>query len=472
MNPQNTYLLRVLRRPALIQLAAGVAVIAMVSMLGLSHGKAADLQPQIDPLAKQLIDDDQAVGFVVGIFAEGREHIFAYGESEKGSGKLPDSKTLYEIGSSTKPFTALLLADAIQAGQMKLEDPVQKFLPKQVTMPEFETQPITLEGLATHTSGLPRLPDNMKFADPTNPYADYTVDQMYAFLNGHKLPRAAGTYEYSNLGMGLLGHVLARQAKKPYEQLVVDQICTPLKMNDTRITLNENQLQRLALGYNAALQPEKNWDLPTLAGAGALRSTVDDMLKFVQANLANDETPLSKAMQLSHEKRHTMPDGLAIALGWHIAKDQQTIWHNGMTGGYSSWVSFVPSHNVGVIILSNTATQQIATLGEQITRIACGDKVVAVPSRKEIDVDRTTLDSYTGSYAIVPQFVLNVTVEDGKLMVQATGQPKIPVFAESKTKFFYKIVNAHITFVPDEKGAISKLILHQNGRDMEAARTK
>ena len=460
-------------RRAFLQRGACSIIVAYASLLGMSAiSTAADLKSQVDPLAKQLIEEDKAVGFVIGIFADGKEQVFAYGKTEKGSEKVPDNKTVFEIGSVTKTFTGILLAEAIQAGKMKLDDPVQNCLPEKVTMPEFEKHSVTLEHLVTHTSGFASLPDNIKPADPGNPYADYTVDQLYAFLNGHTPPRAPGKYEYCNVGMGLLGHLLALQAKKSYEQLVVDKICDPLKMSDTRITLNEDQKKRLAPGYNAELKPEKNWDIPTLAGAGALRSTVDDMLKYVKANLAKADTPLSKAMQLSHEKRHTMPDGLAIALGWHIARDNMTVWHNGMTGGYSSWVSIVPSYNVGVVVLANTATMQTTELGEKLTRVACGQKVEPTPSRKEIEVDRATLDSYAGSYPIVPQFVLTVTVEDGKLMVQATGQPKLPVFAESKTKFFYKIVDAQLTFVPDEKGNVAKLVLHQNGRDMEAPRAK
>jgi serine-type D-Ala-D-Ala carboxypeptidase/endopeptidase len=460
-------------RRAVLQGWACSIIVAYASLLGIpAMAAAADLKSQIDPLAKQLIEEEKAVGFVVGIFADGKEQVFAYGKTEKGSEKVPDNKTVFEIGSVTKTFTGILLAEAIQAGQMKLDDLVQKHLPEKVTMPEFEKQPITLEHLVTHTSGFASLPDNFKPADLGNPYADYKVDQLYAFLNGHKPPRAPGKYEYCNVGMGLLGHLLALDAKKSYEQLVVDEICNPLKMSDTRITLSEDQKKRLAPGYNAELKPEKNWDIPTLAGAGALRSTVDDMLKYVKANLTKEDTPLSKAMQLSHEKRHTMPDGLAIALGWHIARDNMTVWHNGMTGGYSSWVSIVPSYNVGVVVLANTATMHTTELGEKLTRVACGQKVEPTPSRKEIEVDRATLDSYAGSYPIVPQFVLNVTVEDGKLMVQATGQPKLPVFAESKTKFFYKIVDAQITFVPDENGNVAKLVLHQNGRDMEASRAK
>ncbi len=330
--------------------------------------------------------------------------------------------------------------------------------------------PITLEHLATHTSGLPRLPDNLAPADASNPYADYSVAQMYAFLNGHKLRRPPGEYEYSNYGMGLLGQVLARHASTTYEQLLIERIAAPLKMYDTRITLDERRRQRLAPPYSLALQPAKNWDLPTLPGAGAIRSTCHDLLKFIQANLADDEQPRTQALRLAHRARHKMADGQAMGLGWHIARDGVTRWHNGMTGGYHGWLAVAPGRNVGVVVLANTATMRITTFGEQVTRIALGLEVKPPPPHQVVDVAPAVLASYAGSYVHAPDFVPTVTVEDGRLMVQATHQEKLQVFAESTTQFFYKAVDAQITFVPDKDGKVNKLILHQGGRDLQAVR--
>jgi D-alanyl-D-alanine-carboxypeptidase/D-alanyl-D-alanine-endopeptidase len=271
--------------------------------------------------------------------------------------------------------------------------------------------------------------------------------------------------------------VLALREGKTYEQLLTDRIAKPLGLADTSVMLNDSQRQRLAPPYNAALNHEKNWDLPTLVGAGGIRSTGRDLLAFAQANLAADENkaddkPLAKAMRLSHEERHKMEDGLAIGLAWHIARDGVTRWHNGMTGGYHSWVAFVPGKNVATMVLANTATGKITELGEQITRVACGEEIEPPKERKQIDVEEAVLETYVGSYALSPQFVLTVALENGQLMVQATGQQKFPVFAESKTDFFYKVVDAQITFKSDENGKVEKLVLHQNGRDMEATRQK
>ena len=445
----------------------------MVSALFLvspSTGNALDLQAEIDPLAQQLLADEVAVGFVVGIYKDGEEQVITYGETEKGKGAAPDGDTIYEIGSVSKAFTGVLLADLVLRGRVKLDDPYQKYLPAAAKAELKNPTHITFQHLATQTSGLPRLPDNMRPADIANPYADYTFQQMFAFLKEHKLRRPPGEYEYSNLGVGLLGVLLARREKTSYEELLVARIAKPCGMDDTRITLSEQQRQRLAPPYDAALQPAKNWDLPAVAGAGAIRSTTRDMLKFIQANLAADDQPLTKAFRLSHEKRQAIPGGQAIGLGWHIARDGVTRWHNGMSGGYAAWVSVIPARKLGVVVLSNTAAAQITELGEKITRIAAGEKVEPSPTPRTVKVAPEVLKSYQGVYAITPQFALTVTLEKGKLMVQATGQQKFQVYPESEKKFFYKVVNAQLTFVTGKSGKAERLILHQNGIDQVAAR--
>jgi D-alanyl-D-alanine-carboxypeptidase/D-alanyl-D-alanine-endopeptidase len=295
------------------------AVLLALTLLSASSssGQTLDLRPPLDPLARQLLANEVVVGFVVGIYKDGEKQVIGYGETEKGKGVTPDGDTIYEIGSVSKAFTGVLLADLVLCGRVKLEDPLQKYLPATAKTDLKNPTNITFEQLATHTSGLPRLPDNMKPADLANPYADYTLQQMYSFLKEHKLRRGPGEYEYSNFGMGLLGMLLARRETMSYEELLVTRIAKPCGMTDTGISLSKKQRAQLAPPYDAALQATKNWDIPALAGAGAIRSTTNDMLKFIEANLADDDKPLTKAFRLSHVKRHAMPDGLAIGLGWH-----------------------------------------------------------------------------------------------------------------------------------------------------------
>lgn len=453
--------------PRLVVLTALLGIVGLPTRL-----LADDLKSQVDALVQPHVNDKGLVGCVVGIVKDGKSHVFAYGETKKGDGKRPSGATIYEIGSISKAFTGTLLADAVNAGLLKLDDPVQMHVPKSIQVPVKGDTPITLEHLATHTSGLPRLPNNMFPKDFRNPYADYSVKDLYAYLGGYQGSKKPGDYEYSNYGMGLLGHVLAKKQNTTYEQLVLDRIAKPLGMSDTRITLSDDQKEHLAPPYNASLEPDRNWDFPTLAGAGGLRSTVDDMLKLVTAGLAADDQPTTRALQTAFEKRHTMKNGLAIGLAWHITPHRDMRWHNGMTGGYASWVSIIPKCKAGVVVLSNTASDRVDGLGEQLTRLACGIPVTPPEKRVAIKLDPKTLEPYAGNYALSPNFTLTVTVENGSLMVQATGQAKHPVFAESKHDFFYRVVDAQITFVPDENGSVNELVLHQNGLNIKGTREK
>ena len=429
-------------------------------IIGPSSAKPLDLRPQIDPLAKQLLADKVAVGFVVGIYKDGETQVIGYGKSRKGTGISPDGDTIYEIGAASMAFTGVLLADQVERGKVKLDDPMQKYLPKAAKTRLRNPTHITFEHLATHTSGLPRLPDNMQPADLRNPYADYTFQQMYAFLTDHELRRDPGEYELSMYGIGLLGVLLASREGVPYEELLVERIAKPCGMDDTCVELSSKQRRRLARPYDAELQVAKNWDYPGLTGGGGIRSTTNDMLKFIAANLADDDKPLTKALQLSHKKRLDLPGGMAIGLGWHLWPDGMTLFHDGISGGYATWLAVLPSHDLGVVILSNTATGQITELGLKITRLAFEAKADSAPPAQ---VTPELLQSYEGVYAITPQFALTITFEEGNLMVQGTGQPKLELETQSATKFFCNAVDAYLFFVADKSGKAKYVVLHQNG---------
>ncbi|HEX5471819.1 MAG TPA: serine hydrolase [Lacipirellulaceae bacterium] len=435
-------------------------------------GDALDLRQKVDPLAKRLLADKVAVGFVVGVYKNGETQVIGYGEVEQGKGIAPSGNTIYEIGSVSKVFTGVLLADLVDRGRVKLDEPMQTYLSDAAKNQLKNPTHITFEHLATHTSGLPKLPDNMQPADPMNPYADYTFKQMFEFLKEYKLERAPGQYEYSNFGMGLLGVLLSSREKMPYEKLMVERIAKPCGMNDTCVTLSESQHQRLAPPYDSALQPAKNWDMPAFEGTGGIRSTANDMLKFIAANLANDDKPLTKAFRLSQQKRHSIPNGQAIGLAWHIARDGITRWQNGMTGGYATWLAVVPSRKAGVVVLCNTAANQIDGFGEQVTRIACGEHTNQANAPTVVHVKPEVLKKYEGVYAISPQFALTVTLDGDKLMVQGTGQQALPVVAESETKFYCKVIDAYLFFVADKNGKVNYVVLHQNGVNQTATRQK
>ena len=411
----------------------------------------------------------RSVGIVVGVVDEKGARVISFGKPSMDGKQALDGNSIFEIGSVTKVFTATLLADMVERGEVSLNDPISKYLPRTVKTPTRDGKEITLLDLTTQTSGLPRLPTNFAPKNPGNPYADYTVDQLYAFLSSYTLTRGIGEkYEYSNLGVGLLGHILALRAGMDYETLVRKRICEPLKMSDTKISLTPEMQARLVTGHNPALKPVANWDLPTLAGAGALRSSVNDMLKFVAANIGLTKSPLLAAMQRAHQsQRETGQPDLTIALNWHILKkfDSEIVWHNGGTGGYHSFIGFDKKNRRGVVVLSNSAND-IDDIGRHLLVSQYPLARLEPPKEhKAIQIDPKSFDAYAGEYQLAPGFGLVFSREGDKFFMQPTGQNKTEIFAESETDFFLAVADVQITFVKDDKGQVIQAILHQNGRN-------
>jgi CubicO group peptidase (beta-lactamase class C family) len=304
------------------------------------------------------------------------------------------------------------------------------------------------------------MPSNFSPADSSNPFADYTVEQAYEFLDGYRLPREIGAqYEYSNYGAGLLGHILAMRAGVSYEELVIRRIADPLAMPATRITLSPDLVERLAAGHAGSVEVP-NWDIPTLAGAGALRSTARDMLQFLSANLGLMESDLLPAMQATHQPRRSAGSPtMQIGLGWHIRNGSEVVvWHNGGTGGYRSFAGFVSETQTGVVVLTNTS-QSADDIGFHLLDSSVPLREIRIP----VEVTPEILERYVGRYELAPGYVFEVTTESGQLFAELTGQPRFPVYPVSETRFFYTVVEAQITFEVNEAGEATGLVLHQNG---------
>ncbi len=303
-------------------------------------------------------------GIVLGIVDDSGTRVYAAGTSGR-AGLVLDGRTLFEIGSITKVFTAALLVDAIRRDEVRLDEPVRELLPAGVAVPSVDGREITLLDLATHTSGLPRNPLNMAPADASNPFADYTVAQLYQFLSGYVLPRAPGArYEYSNVGMGLLGHALARRAGGEYEPVLRQRLLDPLALNDTRVMLEPALAARFAQGHTWTGAPTSSWELPTLAGAGALRSDAEDMLRFLAANLAEGGTALSGTFAATRRPRITVSATMAVGLAWHIDSrmGHPVVWHNGGTGGFCAFAGYDTAARRGVVVLTNSS-QSVDDIG-------------------------------------------------------------------------------------------------------------
>ncbi|HWC00722.1 MAG TPA: serine hydrolase, partial [Bryobacteraceae bacterium] len=243
----------------------------------------------------------------------------------------------------------------VAAGAVKFDSPVREFLPDG-TVPKPEGAEITLLDLATQHSGLPRMPDNFHPADPRNPYADYRRADLYHYLASHGVakPATAG-FLYSNLGFGLLGQVLADRAGKGYDALLRQEIAGPLGLKDTIVSLSPEQQARFIQGHDGDHRPAHAWDLDAMAGAGAIRSTAGDMLTYLEAQLHPEKFPaLAAAIAQTHELRADALPGTRIGLAWlHVEKDGY-YWHNGGTGGFSSYAFFDPKNDCAAVILFNT----------------------------------------------------------------------------------------------------------------------
>ncbi|MGA7808097.1 serine hydrolase, partial [Bradyrhizobium sp.] len=373
------------------------------------------------------------------------------------NGQAPDGDTVYEIGSITKTFTATLLAQAVLAGRVTLETPVAQLLPD-FRIPARGGKQITLGELGTQHSGLPRMPTNFWPQDPANPYADYDAAKLKAFLAGYQLRRDPGdAYEYSNLGFGLLGLALSQSESTSFGAMTGERIFQPLGMTMSGTMFSDAMRAHLAPGRDVMGMAVKNWDLDALAGAGAIRSTANDMLRFLKANMGIDPSPLAAAMKFAQASRSDMGPAVRIGLAW-ITNAKGIIWHNGQTGGYHGFLGFTADGRRGVVVLANTAADT-----DDLGFATLDGSAPLAPAHKAVALADASLDDYVGTYKLADKFLLKVFRANDGLFAQATGQAAFPIFASAPNEFFAKIAGISMNFTRDAGGAVSGLVLHQNG---------
>jgi serine-type D-Ala-D-Ala carboxypeptidase/endopeptidase len=449
--------------------AARLALTIFALTVSPAMGRCQDALPSdsaITSLVEARVASGWTPGLVLGVIRpDGSTRVYSAGQS--GTNRTLDALTLFEIGSITKAFTGILLADMVARSEVRLDEPVSALLPAGTRVPEGNGKVITLVDLSTQSSGLPRLPNNMPAADPTNPYADYTDSLLFAFLATYSLTRDIGAqYEYSNLGVGLLGNALARRAGTSYETLVTRRILEPVGMRDTRVTLTPELKARVAQGHDSEGKPASLWDLPALVGAGGLRSNAADMLKFLAANISGSSGTLGEALTLAREPRR--PAGrpaLRIGLGWHILEEHGNtiVWHNGGTGGFRTFAGYDPVRKIGVVVLSNS-TNDSDDIAFHLLDSA--NALVAFRSEAQRQVSPEKLEAYVGEYQLAPAFSIVITREGEKLFGQATGQGRFQLYSRSEDDFYLRVVEARVVFERDAAGKVTGMVLHQNGQSI------
>jgi CubicO group peptidase (beta-lactamase class C family) len=314
------------------------------------------LDVRVDSLCRLFFAQNKGVGLSIGLLRNDSLFVYGYGETGRGNQTVPTASHLFEIGSVSKTFTATLLADLVQRGKLKLTDPVNRYLPDSIPALQKDGKPVTLLSLSNHTSGLPRLPANLLLANPVNPYKAYDRRALFAALKQTNLLTPPGqTLAYSNLGVGLLGTLLEVQTGQSYETLVRERIARPLGMTSTVQTLTEAEKPRFVQGHDLRQNAVSSWEFDALAGAGALRSNVTDLLRYLKAQLGDAPKALRKAISLTHAPTYTEPKR-QIGLGW-FSDPEGWFFYNGGTGGFSSFVGFDPAARTGVVVLSNSAIQ-------------------------------------------------------------------------------------------------------------------
>lgn len=468
---------------------------------------------------------------------------------------MPD--TQFEIGSITKVFTALLLAESERFGKVNRADPAAKYLLPPDDPAQAALAKITLLSLTTHTSGLPRLSSNIGSNPDANPdpYAGYDRAMLVEALRQDGATASAGRgVAYSNFGAAVLGEALGAAWGTSYAGALRTHVLEPLGMKATTVGLAGLTPPSDFPPGHANGKTVPNWTFQAYAPAGALRSSAREMAIFLAACLGQGANPLRAAIKATIQPQHALADvGGHIGLGWLIT-DGGVIWHNGSTAGSHAFIAFNPKAGAGIVILANVqlpaeplgfgalgakppqpkvetvkgaadyvgrysltpafaidVTEMNGTLHGQATgqpafamRAIAADRfaIVGVPAEisfergadgkvsalvlhqngvdqraprgelppppKEVTLRVETLREYVGEYPLAPRFVMTITEADGALFAQATGQGKAPVFASARDEFFYKVVNAQISFQRDATGKITGLILHQNGQNMPA----
>ena len=371
--------------------------------------------------------------------------------------------TKFRLGSITKQFTAASILLLEERGKLKVEDPVKKYMPDAPAA----WDKITIFHVLTHTSGIPSFTG---FPDFESREAQaMTPEKLVEWFRDKPLEFEPGTkWNYSNSGYVLLGYLIETISGQSYSDFVQQNIFTPLGMKDSGYDSNSAIIAHRAAGYTPGKSGPVNAGFVHMSipfSAGALYSTTEDLLRWEQGLFGG------KVLKAESLAKMTTPfkDDYAFGLAVHLSSNgHKVIEHDGGIEGFNTSLAYYPDDKLVVAVLANL-NGPAGQIAGNLAKVAHGEKVVLPTERKEITVSPEILKQYVGTYELTPRFSLTITLEDGQLISQGTNQGKVPMFAESETMFFLKVVDAQIEFVK-EKGQVTNLVLHQNGRDIKGVK--
>jgi serine-type D-Ala-D-Ala carboxypeptidase/endopeptidase len=448
--------------------AATLTGLASTSLLARAQTTADDAMPDLQPVLNERLRHE-GVGYAAAQWQAGSaapRYAFA-GTRHVLMPEAPDANTRFEYGSITKTFVGLLLAQMVVQRELSLDNPAESLLPSGMTLRDSAGAPLRLIDLATHRSGLPRLPSNMKPAVEADPYADYGSEALWAFLAGWKAEVPRGSrFEYSNLGFGLLGELLGRRHGAGFAAALRERV-----LLDTRI-------DNVAQGHDEQRRPVPPWRFGTMAGAGALVGSAASLMRYAQLALGAEPNPLQEAFALATQSHAPGERGIESGLAWMRQRrgERLIVGHDGGTYGFSTSLLLEPLRQRACLVLANAfvVVNDLSAHGldgrARLRDVAKEKRErEAAAKREPVAVPVAALQVLIGSYALNPQFKLSIRVEGGKLLAQATGQGAFELFALSEREFFARVAEIVIRFDGDA-GAPPALTLRQGGQALKFVR--
>lgn len=422
-----------------------------------------------EPLKKEIqyrVKNQINPSIAVGLTDSTGTHFYVHGWSDLKKQIKADQYSLYELGSITKAFTGLLLAKFAVQDSLSLLTPADKFLPDSINLKDKKGNRVTLKSLATHSSGLPRLPTNLNVTDQFDPYTNYDQNSMYSFL-GHYTPRTVGkNFVYSNLGFGLLGDVLSNYKQTPYRSLIQNQILNPLHLKSTYFKVPTAKSSHMAKGY-LGTEEVPFWHFKVMDAAGGLKASITDLHQFGQ-HFIDNASSFAEIDAIATKSYFTDQDGNHYGLGWFI-DEQKTVFHGGGTGGFRTFIAIDLKNDRVISVMSNSGSSTI----EDLAKYLINPKAYPLQiDKEEVSITEEKLKPYQGVY-INDGLGLNYTImlKNKHLHAQLNQQPEFPLFYQGKDRFIYKVVKAEVVFEKDENNTVVGLLLNQNGQEIQFVKT-